>query len=181
MTPQHPTILSGVPPILLVLPVKTLVVLRGVSSHFVRPLKVRFILNFLKNLVYWLSEHSTDYLSSIRPRMPRNVSLRSVVIVPIQPEVPSILRDHFNFPLSLLLVLLDPLVLINTVHELTHTPNRFPGQRLPQIVLDKQADLESPYSHVIKIPTYLVEHLLVPVRISFQGLPLSHGHRQQRI
>ena len=169
------------PLLLVVLAVKALVMLYRVSSHLVWLLKVWFILNFLQDLVYWLSEHSTDYLSSIRPRMPRNVFLRSAVIVPIQPKVPSILRDHFNFPLSLLLVLLDPLVLVNTVHELTHTPNRFPGQRLPQIVLDKQAELESLYSHVIKIPIYLIEHLLVPIRIRFQGLPHSHGHKQQRI
>ena len=83
MTPQCPTIFSGVPPFLVVLAVKTLVALRGVSSHLVRPLKVRLILNFLLDLVYWLSEHSTDYLSSGRSRMPCKVSPSSVVIVPI--------------------------------------------------------------------------------------------------
>ena len=109
--------------------------------------------------------------------MPRKVSLRSIVIVPIRLEVLSILRDSFSFPFSLLLVLLDLLILINTVHELMHTPNRFPDQRLSQIMLDGQVELESPYSHVIEVPIYLVEHLLVLVRICFQGLPLSHGHR----
>ena len=59
----------------------------------------------------------------------------------------------YHFPLSLLLVLLDPFVLVNTVYELTQTPNRFPGQRLPQIVPGEKVDLESPYSHVIKFPS----------------------------
>ena len=131
--------------------------------------------------MHWLSEHGTYYLSSGRFRMSCKVSPRSVVIVPIQPEIPSILRDHFSFPLSLLLVLLNPLILLNTVHDLTHTPNQFPGQRLSQILLGKQADLESPYNHVIKVLIYLVEHLPIPVRIRLQGFPLSHGHKQQGI
>ena len=115
------------PLLLVVLAVKALVMLYRVSSHLVWPLKVWFILNFLQDLVYWLSEHSTDYLSGSRSRVPRKISLRSVVIVPIRPEIPSILREHFGFPLPLLLVLLDPLILINTVHELTYTPNQFLG------------------------------------------------------
>ena len=48
-------------------------------------------------------------------------------------------------------------------------------------MLEKQADLESPYSHVIKVLIYLIEHLLVPIKICFQDLPLSYGHRQQGI
>ena len=48
-------------------------------------------------------------------------------------------------------------------------------------MLDKQVDHESPYSYVIKVPLYLVEHLLILVEICFQGLPFLHGHRQQGI
>ena len=111
-------------PLLVVLVVKTLVALYGVSSYLVWPLKIWLILNFLKDSLYWLSEHGTDYLSSSTPRMPREISSRSVLIVPIRPKIPSILRDYyFSFPLSLLLVLLDHLILINMVHELTHTSN----------------------------------------------------------
>ena len=65
----------------MVLAVKAMVVLRGVSSHLVWPFKVWLILNFFKDLVYRLSEHSTDYLSSSRSRMPCKISPRSVVIV----------------------------------------------------------------------------------------------------
>ena len=110
-------------PLLVILVVKTLVALYGVSSYLVWPLKIWLILNFLKDLVYWLLEHGTDYLSSSTPRMPREISSRSVLIVPIRPKIPSILRDYFSFPFSLLLVLLDHLILINMVHELTHTSN----------------------------------------------------------
>ena len=110
--------------------------------------------------------------------MPRKIPPRPVIIVPIRPEIPFVLRDHLSLPLSLLLVLFNMLILINTVHELAHAPKRFPGQRLPQIVLDGQVDLESPYRHVVKVPVYFIEHFLVLVRIRFQGFPLAHGHRQ---
>ena len=174
MTPQRPVIFRGVPLLLVVLAVKTLVALRGVSFHLVQLLKIWLVLNLLQDLVNQLSEHSTD-------KMPHKVSPRLVVIISIQLEVPFILRDHFSFLLSLLLVLLDLIILINIVHELTHTLNRFPDQRLSQIMLGGQVDLESPYSHVIEVPIYLVKHLPIPVRIRFQGLPLLHGHRQQGI
>ena len=109
--------------------------------------------------------------------MSHKISLRSFVIVPIQPEIPSILRDHLSFPLPLLLVLLDPLILINVVHEPTYTPNWFPGQRFSQVMLSGQANLEIPYSYIIKIPIYLVEHLPIPIEVRFQSL----YHGQQRV
>ena len=121
MTLQRLAIFNSVPSLLVVLAVKALVALYGVSSLLVWPLKVWLILNFLQDLVYWLSEHDVDYLSSSRSRVPCKISSRSVVIVPIQLKIPPILRDHFGFPLSLLLVLLNPLILINTIYKLTHT------------------------------------------------------------
>ena len=68
-------------------------------------------------------------LSKIFPRL--------IVIVPVQPEIPPILGDQLSFSLSLLLILLDPLILINMNYELTHTPNKLPCQRLSQIMLDR--------------------------------------------
>ena len=41
------------------------------------------------------------------------------------------MRDNFRFTFPLLLVFLYPLVLINLVHELDHTSNKFASQRLP--------------------------------------------------
>ena len=58
-------------------------------------------------------------------------------------------------------------MLVNTIHELTHTPNRLPCQRLSQIMLGGQTDLESPYGHIIEIPIDLNEHLPVSVRVCF--------------
>ena len=75
--------------------------------------------------------------------------------------------DHLSFSLSLLLILLDPLILVNAIHELTHTPNRLPCQRLSQIMLSGQADLKSPYGHIIEILIDLIEHLPVSVRVCF--------------
>ena len=167
MNPQRPAIFSSVPLLLVVLAMKTLVAFRGVSSHLVWPLKVWLILNFFQDLVYWLSKHSIDYLSISRSRMPRKISSRSIFIVPIWPKTPSILRDHLSFLISLLLVLLGLFILINTVHELTHTPNWFPGQRLSQIMLSGQADLKSPYGHIIEFLIDLIEHLPVSVRVCF--------------
>ena len=108
--------------------------------------------------------------------MPRKISPRSAVIVPVRLEIPSVLRDHLSLSLSLLVVLLDLLILINAIHEPTHTLDRFPSQRLSQIMLGWQADLEGSYIHFIKVPIYLVEHLLVLVGVRFQCLPLLHCH-----
>ena len=48
-------------------------------------------------------------------------------------------------------------------------------------MLGGQSDLKGPYGHVIKISINLIKHLSVPVRVCFQGLTFSHGHRQDRI
>ena len=48
-------------------------------------------------------------------------------------------------------------------------------------MLSWEAILESTDGDVIKVTIYLIVHLLVSVRVRFQGLPFSHGQRQQRI
>ena len=48
-------------------------------------------------------------------------------------------------------------------------------------MLGGQADLESPYPHVVKVPVYFIERFLVLVRMLFQGFPLAHGHKQQGV
>ena len=47
-------------------------------------------------------------------------------------------------------------------------------------MLGRQADLESPYSYIIKVSIYLIKHFPVPIRVRFQGLPLPHCHGQQK-
>ena len=89
--------------------------------------------------------------------MPKKISLRSTIILYLRLEIPLILKNYLVFPLFLLLVLLYPFVLINMIHELAYTPNGLLRQRLPQIVLSRQVDLESPYSYIIKILIYIIK------------------------
>ena len=126
-------------------------------------------------------EYNSNHLGGNQVRVLGKISPRSTAIVPIRPEIPPLLGDHLSLSLFLLLILLDPFLLVDTIHELTHAPNRLPCQRFSQIVLGEQADFKSPYGHVVEIPINLIEHLPVPVRICFQGLPLPYGHRQQGV
>ena len=87
--------------------------------------------------MYWFLEQRVNHLSSGRPRLPNNVSPRPVIVVSIQPEIPHLLRDNLNLPLPFLLVFLNPLILINLVHELMYIVNRFPSQRLLQTMLGR--------------------------------------------
>ena len=77
--------------------------------------------------MHWLTEHCANHLSSSRPRLPSKVSSRPIIVVLVRPEISPILGDNFSLPFPLLLVFLDPLILVNTVHELTHTPHRLLG------------------------------------------------------
>ena len=131
--------------------------------------------------MYWLSEHRVNHLKSRRPRLLSKIPFGPIIIVSVRPKIPPILRDNLSLSLPLLLVFLNSLVFVNTIHKPMHTPYQLLGQGLSPIMLDWQADLKSPYSHVIKVPIDLIEFLLVSVRVRFQGLPFSYGHRQQGI
>ena len=87
--------------------------------------------------MHWLSEHLVNCLRSRRPRLPSKIPSRSVIVVAVRPEIPPLLRSNLAPPLALLLVLLDPLILINLVHELMHIASRFPSQGLPQTMLGR--------------------------------------------
>ena len=110
---------------------KALIMLYEVTFHHVWPFKEWLVLNFLQDLVYWFSEYCVNHLSGGRPQLPNKVSSRSVIVVSVRLEIPPLLRDNLNLHLPLVLVFLDPLILINLVHELTHTVSRFQGQRGP--------------------------------------------------
>ena len=122
--------------------------------------------------MYWLSEHRVYHLRSRRPRLPRKIPSGPAIIVSVRLEIPHVLRDNLSLSFPLLLVFLNLLVFVNTVHKPTHTPYRLLGQGLSQIMLGRQADLESPYIHVIKVPIDLIEHLPVSIRILFR---VSHS------
>ena len=117
--------------------------------------------------MYWLSEYCVNHLRSCRPRLPNKIPSGLVIIVSVRPEIPPVLRDNLSLSLPLLLVFLDPLIFVNTVHKPTHTPYWLLGQRISQIMLGGQADLKSPYSHVIKVSIDLIKHLTVSVRVRF--------------
>ena len=160
----------------MVLAMKTLVAPHGVSSHLVWPFEVCLILDLLQDLMYWLSEHRAYHLRSRRPRLSNKIPSGPAIIVSVRSEISHVLRDNFSLSLPLLLVFLNSLVFINAIHKPMHTPDRLFGQGLSQIVSGKQADLKSPYSHVIKVPIDLIKHLLISILVRFQGLPFSHGH-----
>ena len=130
MIPESSVVLSGMPPLLVVLAMKTLIAPQGVSIHLVRPFEIWLILDLFQNLMHRFSEHSVYHLRSCRPRLPDKIPSKSVIIVEVRPEIPSLLRDNLTLSLALLLVLFNPLILINSIHELAYTNNRLPNQRL---------------------------------------------------
>ena len=127
MVPQSSTVLGNMPSLLVVLAMKTLVASHGVSSHLVWPFEVWLVLDLLQNLLHYLSEHRVNRLRSHRPRLPSKIPSGFVIVVAVRPEIPPLLRDNLALPLALLLVLLDPLILINSVHELMHIASKFPN------------------------------------------------------
>ena len=74
--------------------------------------------------MHGFSEYSTHHMGGSRAKVPGKISPRSIAIVHIRPKIPPLLGDHLSLSLSLLLILFDPFVLADTIHELTHAPNR---------------------------------------------------------
>ena len=169
------------PPLLVVLAMKTLVTPHGVSSHFFWSFELWLIFYLFQDLMYWLPEHRVYHLRSCRPRLPSKIPSGPIIVVPIQLEIPHLLRDNLILSFALLLVFLDPLVLINTIHKPMNTPYRLLGQGFSQIMPSGQADLKGPYSHAIKIPINLVKHLPTFFQVHFQGFTFLHRHGQKRI
>ena len=117
--------------ILVILAVQVLVSLYGLPRHFVRPSEVWFVLDLLQHLVHWFSEYSPDAPCTGRLWLPRKVSPQTIVCVPIQPEIPHLLRDNLLLSSTLHLVFLYPLILVDPVHQLTHAGGRFACQGFP--------------------------------------------------
>ena len=81
--------------------------------------------------MYWISEHNIDHLKGCKLRQPSKIPTRSTVVVTVRPEIPHLLRDNLALSLPLLVVLFNPLVLVNPIHELAYIVNRFFDQRFP--------------------------------------------------
>ena len=125
------------PLLLMVLAMKALITPQGVSSHLFWPSEVWLVLGLLQDLMHFFSKHRVNYLRSCRPKLSSKIPSGSVIVVMIRPKFPPLLRDNLTFSLALLLVLLNPFILINPIHELAYTGERFPNQILPQSMLGK--------------------------------------------
>ena len=117
--------------ILVISVVHVLVSLCGLPRHFVRLSKAWFVLDLLQHLVHWFSEYSPDAPCAGRLWLPRKVSPRTSVYVPVRPEIPHLLRDNLLLPSALHLVLLYPLILVDPVHQLAHASGGFTCQGFP--------------------------------------------------
>ena len=62
--PQSSTILYGVPSVLVVLAMKALIALHGITFHLTWSFKEWLVLGFLQDLVYWFSKHLVNNLSN---------------------------------------------------------------------------------------------------------------------
>ena len=131
MIPQCTTVLSGMSSLLVVLAINTLITPWKVPTNFVWPLKIWLILDLFQHLMYWISEHSIDHLRGYRFRLPSKIPTRSTGVVTVWPEIPPLLKDNLAISLALLLVLFNPFVLVNPIHELAYTVDKFPSQRFP--------------------------------------------------
>ena len=112
MVPQISAILGSVSMVLMIMEIKVLITLHRISFHLVRPFEERLVFNLFQNLLYWFSEHSIDRLGVGRSLLPDNIFLGSVIMDPVRPEIPHLLRDHLSLSFPLQLVLLYPSILI---------------------------------------------------------------------
>ena len=149
--------------ILVILAVQVLVSLCGLPRHFVRPSEVWFVLDLLQHLVHWFSEYSPDAPYAGRLWLPRKVSPRMTVCVPVRPEIPPLLRDNLLLSSALHLVLLYSLILVDLVHQLAHAGG------------DWEAALECVDGDAVEVSIHFVIHFPVPTRVSFQGLSVAYG------
>ena len=177
MVPQVSTILGSVLVVLMIMAIEVLIMPYRISCHLVQPFKERLIFNLLQNLLYWFLEHNIHRLGVGKSWLPNKIFPRSVIMGPVRPEIPHLLRDHLCLSSSLQLVLLYSFVLINLIHKLTHISDRFTRQRFPQTMFDWKASLESTNGHIVIVPIYFVKHLPISIRVGLQSLPFPHGHR----
>ena len=103
------------------------------------------------------------------------------MIIPFWLRISSFRGEDFGFPPSLGLILLDLLILVNAIHELTHILGGFHSQGFSQVVFYWEPNLEGPDGPILKIPINFIKCLPVSVIVGFKCLPLSRHHGQQRV
>ena len=161
IVPEVLAILRGMSVVLVVLAIKVLVSLRGLSRHLIRPSKVWLDLDFFQHLMHWFSEYSPDVLHIGCLRLPYEISPWATVGISVRPEIPPLLRDNLLLSLALLLVFFYLLVLIDLIYQLAHTGGRLASQGFPQAMLGWEDALEGVDGDVIKVVIYLIIHLLI--------------------
>ena len=57
-----PTVLRDVSMVLVILAIKVLISLHGLSRHLIRPSKIWLVLDFFQHLMHWFSGYSLDSL-----------------------------------------------------------------------------------------------------------------------
>ena len=173
--PEVPAILRGLSVVLVVLAIKVLVSLCGLSRHLIRPSKVWFALDFFQHLMHRFLEYSPDVLRVGCLLFPCEISPRATIDVSVQLEIPSLLRDNLFLSLALHLVFFYSLVLIDPIPQLAHAGGRLASQGFPQAMLGQETALESVDGNVVKVAIHFIIHLSIFARVSFQDLSVMHG------
>ena len=62
IVPDVPAILHGISVVLVILAIKVLIPLYGLSHHLIRPSKVRLVFDFFQYLMHWFLNYSPDIL-----------------------------------------------------------------------------------------------------------------------
>ena len=122
--------------------------------------------------MYWFSEHNIDSLCVGCSRLPYEISPRAVAVIPIRPEIPSLLRDNLLFSSTLQLVFLHSLILIDLIHQLVHTGGGLANQRLPQAV---RLFFEGDNDDIVKIVVHFIVRLPISVRVGLESFSIMHG------
>ena len=161
--------------VLVVLAIKVLVSLCGLSRHLIRPSKVWFTLDFFQQLMHWFSEYSPDILRIGCLRLPCEISPQVTVGVLVRPEIPHLLKDSLLLSLALHLVFFYSLVLIDLIHQLAYASGRLASQGFPQAMLSWEAAFEGVDSDIVKDSIHFIIHLPISARVSLQGLSVTHG------
>ena len=161
--------------VLVVLAIKVLVSLYGLSCHLIRPSKVWFTLDFFQQLMHWFSEYSPDVLRIGCLRLPCEISPQVTVGVLVRPEIPHLLKDNLLLSLALHLVFFYSLVLIDLIHQLAHASGRLASQGFPQAMLGWEVALKGVDGDVVEVAIHFIIHLPISARVSLQGLSVTHG------
>ena len=83
MVPQSSVVLSSMPPLLVVLTMKALIMPQEVSSYLVWLFEVWLVLDLLQDLMHWFLEHSVNRLRGCRPKLPSKIPLGSIIVIAV--------------------------------------------------------------------------------------------------